>query len=117
MKFYSNSTKLCYDDMINPDIPDDAIQIEDSVFMEILDLRGKSADFIVTPDGIVDILDIPDLTEEIERTRKLNEASAYLFSTDWYIIRQVETGKQIPDIVVQKRAECREILSDERVIG
>jgi hypothetical protein len=38
------------------------------------------------------------------------EARAYLNSTDWYIIRQTETGVAIPDDVLAKRAVCRELL-------
>ena len=38
------------------------------------------------------------------------EARAYLNSTDWYVIRQTETGVAIPENVLAKRAECRELL-------
>jgi hypothetical protein len=35
------------------------------------------------------------------------EALAYLASTDWYIVRFVETQKPVPDDVLDKRAEAR----------
>lgn len=117
MKFYSNSTKLCYDDNINSDIPEDSVSITEEVFMEILELRSLNAEFMVDDSGnLVDVV-VVDNTQEIERQKRLSEASAYLFSTDWYIIRMMETGKQVPDYVAQKRIECREILSDERLVG
>lgn len=117
MKFYSNETKFCYDDAINSEIPESAIEITDSVFFEILRLRSENANFTVNQDGEIVDVEIPDITDEIERQKLLKEASAYLYTTDWYVIRQVETGIQVPEIVAQKRAECREILSNERDIG
>ena len=38
------------------------------------------------------------------------EAHSYLNSTDWYVIRQTETGVAAPEDVLTKRAECRELL-------
>jgi hypothetical protein len=38
------------------------------------------------------------------------EAQKYLNDTDWYVTRQAETGVEIPQEVLDKRAECREIL-------
>ena len=38
----------------------------------------------------------------------VEEAKYYLYSTDWYIIRQQETGKAIPEEIAIKRKEARE---------
>lgn len=38
------------------------------------------------------------------------EARAYLASTDWYVVRQAETGKPIPEEVSLKRDQARAIL-------
>lgn len=35
------------------------------------------------------------------------EARAYLSATDWFVTRQVETGKAVPDDIAAKRAEAR----------
>lgn len=35
------------------------------------------------------------------------EAKAYLASTDWYVVRQAETGIAVPADVVEARAEAR----------
>lgn len=35
------------------------------------------------------------------------EAKAYLSLTDWYVIRQLETGAAIPDEILSARAESR----------
>ena len=37
------------------------------------------------------------------------EALAYLASTDWFVIRLVETGKAVPDDVAAKREAARKI--------
>ena len=38
------------------------------------------------------------------------EALYYLNSTDWYVTRMSETGVAIPEDVLAKRTECREML-------
>ena len=50
--------------------------------------------------------------EELEATKecKVQEAKAYLASTDWMVTRQAETGKAIPDEVKAKRQEARELI-------
>ena len=45
---------------------------------------------------------------EAEKLAQLNaEARAYLSSTDWYVSRFTETGKEIPEEVKTKRDEAR----------
>ena len=41
---------------------------------------------------------------------KISEAKAYLISTDWYITRFIETGKEIPEDIKLKREEARALL-------
>lgn len=40
------------------------------------------------------------------------EARGYLYSTDWYVIRKMETGEEIPQEVSEKRAAARIVLSE-----
>lgn len=49
--------------------------------------------------------------QEELRQRAINEARAYLSSTDWYVICFAETGKEIPEDVRNKRGEARELLN------
>ena len=41
---------------------------------------------------------------------KISEAKTYLISTDWYITRFIETGKEIPEDIKLKREEARALL-------
>jgi uncharacterized protein (DUF427 family) len=56
-----------------------------------------------------------ELTEEQVAETILNqqkhEAREYLNTTDWYVHRMSETGKAIPDDVLEKRQTARETLS------
>ena len=53
----------------------------------------------------------PDPTvEELEYMEILTtnrDAREYLISTDWYVTRQAETGKEVPADILTKRAEAR----------
>lgn len=40
-----------------------------------------------------------------------SEAQKYLNNTDWYVLRQVETGANIPRRVKRKREKAREVLA------
>ena len=44
---------------------------------------------------------------ESEKYTKANAALEYLKHTDWYAHRKAETGKAIPDDVLEKRAQAR----------
>jgi len=50
-------------------------------------------------------LDEQKAQEEQEQINR--EARQYLADTDWYVIRQADTGEPIPDEVKQKRSEAR----------
>lgn len=69
------------------------------------------------PDGCVEISQ--EELEAIYESRKVVqpitdpeqlEALAYLSSTDWYVTRFAETGKEIPTEISEKRAAARELI-------
>lgn len=51
-------------------------------------------------------LEISNVNQELINV----ECIGYLSSTDWYVIRFLETGFLIPDDVVFKRVECRSLI-------
>ncbi len=54
-------------------------------------------------------LEADALAREAEKLRA--EALAYLRETDWFVTRQAETGKPIPEDVAEKRAAARKVAS------
>ncbi|QIH05132.1 MULTISPECIES: hypothetical protein [unclassified Pseudomonas] len=42
--------------------------------------------------------------------QKANEAREYLRQTDWLVVRKLETGKEVPADVAEKRAEARSLI-------
>lgn len=40
----------------------------------------------------------------------VKKAKAFLIDTDWYYTRRLETGEEVPPVVVQKRLEAREFI-------
>ncbi|MBC2659934.1 hypothetical protein H7A76_31280 [Pseudomonas sp. MSSRFD41] len=45
-----------------------------------------------------------------EQDQKTNEAREYLRQTDWLVVRKLETGKDIPADIAEKRAEARSLI-------
>lgn len=49
-----------------------------------------------------------------EREEAVAQALALLSSTDWYVIRQHETGLPVPETVLASRMDARQFISDAR---
>jgi len=54
-----------------------------------------------------------DISARLNQIQTTKDARAYLYSTDWYSIRNNETGEAIPEYIEAKRQQCRGILSDD----
>jgi hypothetical protein len=68
---------------------------------------GQSARFIGVDWEVIDAPKPVEPTPEQVQSVKNSAARQYLYQTDWYVIRQTETGEAIPDEVLAKRAEAR----------
>ena len=59
----------------------------------------------------------PEFTEEElkaqEIAKQVQEAMNYLAITDWYIVRELDSGVKTPDDVKTKRQEARDIISND----
>ena len=55
----------------------------------------------------------PEQIAQGEKGAKIGAALEYLKHTDWYAHRKAETGKAIPDDVLEKRAQARIDASSE----
>ena len=51
-----------------------------------------------------------DLAHETAESKR-SEARAYLIRTDWMILRYAETGTEVPQEVLQERANARALLN------
>jgi len=47
---------------------------------------------------------------EQERATQLAEAHQFLADTDWYVIRQMDSGVDIPIEIRQERQACRDLI-------
>lgn len=54
----------------------------------------------------------PIKQSKIEQERSNAENLAYLASTDWYIVRQSETGVPVPDDILEARQAARDSIVD-----
>ncbi|MFJ2455288.1 hypothetical protein ACIOWK_26750, partial [Pseudomonas protegens] len=45
-----------------------------------------------------------------EQDQKAQEARKYLQQTDWLVVRKLETGKEVPADIAEKRAEARSLI-------
>lgn len=111
--FYSQSTRGFYTPEIHGDnIPADAVEITAEQHAALLD--GQAAGKVITPDenGFPVLADPPPPTAAQLQAATNAQARAYLASTDWYVIRQQETGEPVPPEVLQQRAAARATVID-----
>ena len=54
---------------------------------------------------------LPEPTTAEKNNQKKMELKDYLYKTDWYVIRYIETGINIPNNIKAKRAEARKEIS------
>lgn len=52
-------------------------------------------------------IEVSDITEQLTQQKINDEALQYLKNTDWYIIRELDSGVQCPELVKQNRANAR----------
>lgn len=107
--FYSKSTGGFYTIEIHGDsIPSDAVEITATEHSVLLQGQSQGQRIQADENGYPFLADQPTLNEEELQVVKNQEARAYLASTDWYVIRNQETGVAIPEEIAIKRQEARE---------
>lgn len=55
-------------------------------------------------------------SEQEKNAIRIWQLTGYLISTDWMIVRKIETGKEIPQDILEKRQSAREEISTLRLI-
>lgn len=85
---------------------------ENWVLSDILVKKASQPNsYSVWSDKKNDWVEDDNLKTEADRMSVIEQYKSYLNSTDWYIVRKIETGEDIPEEVTQKRAEAREFLN------
>lgn len=89
-------------------IPADTVEITREQHAALLE--GQSQGKVIAADskGHPVLQDPPNPTPEQLQEQAKAEARAYLASTDWYVVRQTETGEKIPAEVTKKRQAARD---------
>lgn len=113
MKYYSKSTGGFYTDEIHKKMPDDVVGITDDLYnkLHVGQIEGKLISFDDTIKLPI-LIDRPINPQEMTIIKQ-QEATSFLDSTDWYYIRNIETGAAIPDDIVTKRNEARLFLNQD----
>lgn len=81
----------------------------------VLNNHEKGYEIQETEDGIIAVYNepLPPTAEELKQAR-IKELQQYLSETDWYAIRESETGVDIPAEVKKARADARAEISSLR---
>ena len=107
--FYSKTTGGFYTREIHGDnIPADAVEITAEQHSELIEDQCQGKRIVADEAGHPVLADPPAPTDEEMQVVRNQEARAYLTSTDWYVIRNQETGVAIPEEIAIKRQEARE---------
>ena len=64
------------------------------------------------PKELKNLLDI--IEKDTDLKTKISEAKQYLLDTNWYYIRKIELGKNVPDDIVKKRLELIQFINDNK---
>ena len=91
-----------FDRLIHDTIPDGCVELSDEKWLSAIN-NGHNC---ILENGDTCIKDFYSYHEDVE----LAKAKQYLIDTDWYVIRKIETGKEIPEDILQKRSSARDIL-------
>ncbi len=104
---FSHSTRTFYDPS-DEDIPADGINVSEEAYQTFVRETSLGNHVSMSMDGTptVTVFHTNNLFLTIE------QALQYLNSTDWYYIRQLDTGQSIPQDVVDNRAAARAMLNE-----
>ena len=87
-----------YDSGIHSSIPEPKIEVSEEQHLEAIENQHN----YVESDGSTKLVE-----EALTSEQKIIEAKIYLSSTDWYVIREADSGKEMPSDIKTKRAEAR----------
>jgi len=113
MKIYSATTNAFYAPEFQSDYeaagtwPADGIEVSDDDYNALMTAQSTGQVIAADANGYPVAVNPPPPTAEETQAQVNAEARAYLASTDWYIIRQGETGEVTPPEILTEREAAR----------
>ena len=92
-----------YDDEVHSSIPEPKIEVA----KEQWQTATESNHNYCGSDGVTKIVEI-----EATKEQQLQVARSYLSETDWYVIRQADSGKEMPSEIKTKREDARQTINN-----
>ncbi len=108
--FFSKTTNAFYAPDVHKNIPQDSVEITPEYHQELLLGQANGKEVRADEKGFPRLYEASPLSPEQQKIQNEYDARQYLAQTDWYVVRSIETGKSIPEDVLQKRAAARESL-------
>lgn len=104
--FYSPSTKGFYSIEIHNVMPEDVVEISQEHYEELLASQQTGKEIVPSEDGSP-IAIVASISPADYQLSLQSQAKQYLASTDWYVIRKIETNVEIPQDILDQRAAAR----------
>lgn len=113
--FYSAKTGGFYsEDIHGKNIPEDAKKESQWKFSYDELIQGQSEGKVIAPDKQgFPVLEEPNASPIQIRNQINIQSRLYLSSTDWYLVRNMETGEPVPNDILSLRKKAREAVGDE----
>ena len=91
------------------------VELTDSEHMDLV-VEANEKNKIIVPDenGYPILSDPPPPSEEEVKRKRIEELEEYLSSTDWYVVRQFDDGKEMPTDIKTARESARQEISELR---
>jgi len=99
----NNIVKGFYDDAVHDSIPTPKVSLTDEQWKTAVDNNHNH----IADNGSSKTVSLEETSEE-----KIAGAKIYLSSTDWYVIREADSGKAMPSDIKTKRAKARQDIED-----
>lgn len=88
-----------------------AVELTGAEHMALIDGQCSGKIIVFHPDKKPTLEASPEPTDEEAATARMAEYQRLLNNTDWYVVRQTETGQQIPADILTQRKNAREAIS------
>ena len=100
-----------FDDTVNHTIPANAVEISPEQWHGLLAAEASGKKISADAGGYPIVVEREETPEQL-RMSKNATARAYLTSTDWYVIRNIETGVAIPEDILKAREAARQSVTE-----